>query len=456
MRMLCEHAIESRSAFQRGSVLVIVLWVTLGLVTLAIYFAHSMSLELKGAQNRVSSVAAEHAIHGARRYLGHLFTNNATNGVVPNLTGELPEFRVQGVPVGDSHYWLVGRGDLQTRVDLPVFGLIDENGKLNLNTATAEMLEALPRMTPELAGAIIDWRDEDSDSGEDGGAEDETYARLNPPRRAKNAPFETVDELRLVYGMTTEVLFGEDANLNGVLDPNENDGDLTLPYDNQDGRLDSGLFEYVTVYSQVPGTRADGSARVNITNQQGRQQLRTILSEQFGDDRANEILAAAGPGNIPSVLQFFVASGMTADEFVLIHTDISASNDPQPGLVNVNTAGEAVLACIPGIGLDHAPALVAHRAANPAALTSMAWVKDVLDGQAIAQAGRFLTDQSYQLTADVVALGEHARGLRRTRFVFDTSDGTPKILFRRDLTSLGWPLGPEVRREIQLAMETLR
>ena len=241
-----------------------------------------------------------------------------------------------------------------------------------------------------------------------------------------------------------------------MLDPNENYCDLSLPYDNQDGRLEPWLFEYVTVYSQVPGTRADGSARVNITNQQGRQQLRTILSEQFGDDRANEILAAVGPGNIPSVLQFFVASGMTADEFALIHTDIAASNNAQPGLVNVNTASEAVLACIPGIGLDYAPALVAYRASNPAALTSMAWVKDVLEDEVIQQAGRFLTDQSYQLTADIVALGEHERGIRRTRFVFDTSEGTPKVLFRRDLTPLGWPLGPEVRREIQFARETSR
>lgn len=438
-----------------GSVLVIVLWVTLGLVTLAIYFAHSMSLELKGAQNRVSAVAAEHAAHGARRYVTYMLTTYGTNGIIPNLTGNLTEFRVEGVPVGDSYFWLLGRGDVQLRLDRPVFGLVDENSKLNLNTATAEMLELLPRMTPELAAAIVDWRDEDTEPGE-GGAEDETYARLNPPRRAKNAPFETVDELRLVYGFTTEILLGEDTNLNGILDPNENDGDMSRPSDNQDGRLNPGLLEYVTVYSEVPATRADGSARVNITSQQGRQQLQTILSEQFGEDRANEIVAAAGGGNFDSVLEFYVASEMTADEFALIHTDISASDDPQPGLVNVNTASEAVLACIQGIGTDHAPTLVAYRAANPAVLTSMAWVKDAVDDSVISLAGAYLTDQSYQLTADVVALGEHARGLQRTRFVFDTSEGTPKILFRRDLTSLGWPLGQEVRREIQFAMETLR
>jgi len=60
--------------------------------------------------------------------------------------------------------------------------------------------------------------------------------------------------------MTTEILYGEDTNLNGVLDPNENDGDVSLPTDNRDGRLDAGLLEYVTVYTRQPNTGSDGSA----------------------------------------------------------------------------------------------------------------------------------------------------------------------------------------------------
>jgi hypothetical protein len=47
-----------------------------------------------------------------------------------------------------------------------------------------------------------------------------------------------VDEVRLVYGATLEILYGEDVNRNGILDPNENDGDVTLPLDNADGRID--------------------------------------------------------------------------------------------------------------------------------------------------------------------------------------------------------------------------
>ena len=50
---------------RRGSVLILVLWIAFGLVVLAIYFANSMSLELRAAQNRVATITAEHATTGA-------------------------------------------------------------------------------------------------------------------------------------------------------------------------------------------------------------------------------------------------------------------------------------------------------------------------------------------------------------------------------------------------------
>lgn len=440
---------------QEGTVLILVLWITFGLVVLAIYFANSMSMELRGAQNRTAILQAEHAATGAARYVTYILTTYGTNGIMPNLTQNLPDFRTAGVPLGEAYFWLLGRNDFSKLPEQPSFGLTDETSKLNLNTATLEQLQLLPDMTAQFAAAIIDWRDTDSEPTENG-AEDETYARLTPPRRTKNAPFETVEELRLVYGATLQLLYGEDTNLNGILDLNENDGDKSPPSDNSDGRLNSGILEYVTVYTRQPSTRADGSARVNISTPQGRQQLRQVLTDRLGEDRSGELMSNLGGGNIPSVLQFYVISRMTADEFAAIHTDIAASTNTQEGLVNVNTASEAVLACLPGIGVEHAPALVAFRAANPSILNSMAWVAGVLEQEGIAQAGRFLTDQAYQFTADIAAVGASGRGFNRTRFVFDTSEGTPKVLLRRDLTSIGWPLGSAVRAEIQFAKENQR
>ncbi len=104
-------------------------------------------------------------------------------------------------------------------------------------------------MTEEFAAAIVDWRDADDDVTA-GGAESQIYAQKSPAYAAKNAAFESIEELALVNGATREILYGEDANLNGVLDPNEDDGEKTLPADNADGKLDAGMLAYVTVFSR--------------------------------------------------------------------------------------------------------------------------------------------------------------------------------------------------------------
>ncbi len=464
-----------------GSVLIIVLWVAFGLVSLALYFASSMTFELRAADNRVASIEAGQAIAGAARYVSNILATAQVPGTLPDRTTYLYE----AVPVDDTYFWLIGRPDQQVAQDEPVFGLVDEASKLNLNTATLEMLEMLPNMTPELAAAIIDWRDSDSDPS-DGGAESDLYERLNPPYRCKNANFESVDELRLVYGMNLDYLFGEDANLNGVLDPNEGDGDLSPPNDNSDGWLNAGLLEYVTVYSAEPTTRTNGEPRINV-NSTNQQDLATLLQDTFGADRANQILQQLGvPGgdggagnvggnqdqpdgggnasgtsnSIGSVLEFYMKSGMTSDEFAQIEYDITAStNSPVAGLVNVNTASEAVLACIPGIGLENAGTLVAHRLANQASLSyapSLAWVAEVLEGTNALQAGPYLTGHSYQFTADIAAVGHYGRGYQRVRYVFDTSDGMPRIVYRQDLTHLGWALGREVRDDLKLLANNQR
>ena len=430
----------------RGSVLVLVLWVALGVVSLTLYFAHTMSFELRASDNRVAAAAADGAIEGALAYVGSVLDNLDEAGKAP----EIETYESEEVPIGESLFWLIGREeDLRSR-NRPYFGLVDEASKLNLSTATAEMLEMLPGMTAELAAAIVDWRDTDSDPSPNG-AESDVYGRLRPAYRCKNGPFESLGELRLVNGMTLELLFGEDLNLNGILDANENDGDASLPYDNRDGRLDPGLFEYVTIWSREPNTRSDGSPKINI-NTAGREELLSLLQQNLGAARADEIIMALRTGgNVTSLLEFFVRSGMTAEEFAEIASDITATTESfRDGLINVNTASEQVLACIPGVGTEKAGSLVAYRQANRGKLGSIAWVAEVLDVASIVQAGRFITTQSYQFTADVAALGPFGRGYRRVRAVFDTSDGSAKMVYRQDFSLSGWALGSYVREQLEL------
>ena len=100
-----------------------------------------------------------------------------------------------------------------------------------------------------------------------------------------------------------------------------------------------------------------------------------------------------------------------------------------------------------------------YRQLNPNNLASIAWVADALgqnspDALNALAAGDFLTTQSYQCAADIAALGPHGRGYRRVRLILDTSSGTPQIVYRQDLTHLGWALGKEVRQTWLLAKGT--
>jgi hypothetical protein len=64
----------------------------------------------------------------------------------------------------------------------------------------------------------------------------------------------------------------------------------------------------------------------------------------------------------------------------------------------------------------------------------------------------YLTGQSYQVSADVAAVGRHGRGYRRERVVIDTSDADKgaQIIYRRNLAPLGWALGRDVRQTLAL------
>jgi type II secretory pathway component PulK len=159
-------------------------------------------------------------------------------------------------------------------------------------------------------------------------------------------------------------------------------------------------------------------------------------------------------------LAFYAKSGMTATEFALVGTNLTTTSGTYVnGRVNVNTASAVVLACLLGGDTGAAQQLVNYRQSNPYNLTSIAWIIDALgqsypDAVQALEAGDYITTQSYQFTADIAALGPYGRGYRRVKFIFDTSDGTPKIIYRQDLTHLGWALGKEVRQNWVLAKAT--
>lgn len=94
------------------------------------------------------------------------------------------------------------------------YGLVDENSKININTASMSVIERFFKSAigldegeaQELAASIVDWRDSDSElSIPLGSAEDSYYRNLRYAYEAKDADFDVLDEVLLVKGMTEEI-----------------------------------------------------------------------------------------------------------------------------------------------------------------------------------------------------------------------------------------------------------
>ena len=88
------------------------------------------------------------------------------------------------------------------------YGLTDEDRRINLNTAPAEVLQRLCQLVGlseeeaiSVAASIEDWRDED-DHERSGGAESLYYRSLSQGYDCKNGPVENLEELLLIRGVS--------------------------------------------------------------------------------------------------------------------------------------------------------------------------------------------------------------------------------------------------------------
>jgi DNA uptake protein ComE-like DNA-binding protein len=427
-------------------VLIITLWIVAGLAAMALTFGHAVVFGNRISANVLAERQAEEAIAGARRYVLVVLKANETAGDIPDSETYSAE-----LTIGNARAWLLDRPTAGA-TDL-TYGLQDEASKLNLNTATAEMLEALPGMTEDLAAAIIDWRDEDNTPG-DGGAEDETYSRKEPDYQTKNSDFETVEELILVNGMTLDLLLGKDHNQNGIVEDSEEEASAANSTTRFSELNDFGLINFLTVHSEEANTDPDGQARINI-NERNTSQLSQTLAKYLEQSKATSVIEKtnAGRKTYTSLVEFFLSSGLSAEDFALIDDYLSVSKEETlSGLVNVNTASTTVLACLPGLDETTAAKLVSYRLANSEKLTSIAWIVEALEKNETAlEVGPYLTTRTNRYAADIAAVGQNGRGFKRFFMVIDTSGDEPAVIFRRERTGYGWCLGSATRTELAAA-----
>jgi type II secretory pathway component PulK len=429
------------------------MWLVAILTLLLYAFLADMQVEYSLAGGYADQKKAEQLAWSAIEYGCATLANDTTKfQTLSDQTWSNDPNRFFEIPLGDGAFslWHPTYNDTAPAM----WGMEDEASKINLNTATRQMLLNLPLswMTEQIADSIIDWRDADSNPGPSG-AEDSYYQGLNPPYGCKNQPFESIEELLYVAGVTQEALYGRDQNLNGINDPGEQDSA---------NHPDPGLFGLVTVWSVDKNQTEAGTPRVDINtvtppiltlagfNPPEITALTTHRLQRGPFPTIAHLLGQPSKG-IPAVL--------TAPRFKVLADRCAVSTAPTiPGLVNVNTAPLQVLVALPGMTQEIANKIVQQRGSSPTTLSSIGWLTDVMSPEQLQGIANLITCRSYQFRLHAVgrigtpyssgpssggALPERPGAIKRMMAVFDKlATPSPRLVYWKDMTKLGMPYDP--------------
>lgn len=465
-RVVCSGPCGSRT-WRKGAIFITTLWITLILTALVLVFARSMHVELIASANRSMETKVDAIELGAEQYV--LAQVDDTNGDASYITSA----PAQAIQVGDGYFWIIRPDALD--VNNYDYGIEDEASKLNINTTASAQLMILPNMTQDVTDSIFDWRSATPAANQ--GAQSSYYETLPNPYHAKGAPFDTVEELLLVKGMTMDLLYGADKNHNGVIDQSEQAAGGNLPTFGGVSSPIRGIFPYVTCFTIEPNTDGTGAPRVNVNGAQaaapapaantgvstgGSTARATANADPTTAIRNALTTAGVSSGDVTSIMQryqsarkpftsvfdFAQKTGMSQQDLALAIDKLTTSTaQTTQGLVNVNTAPEAVLMCLPGLEQGDADQIIAQRAS--ADITNMAWLMKALTPQKLAPIAGQITGRSYIYSADIVAVSHDGRSFKRVRIVVDGRNSPPQIIYRRDLTSSGWPLPQQIRDQLR-------
>lgn len=385
--MFRRHTLIPSHHRKAASVLVGVLWCVVLLSAVVLGILHTSSIDLMAGHYQTDQIQARYlALAGIEKAkaLLHQSELDRRRAGVP-FTAELfnapASFR-------DVH---LGRGTF--RVVRPprdeesgnlVYGVSDEEGRLNANVADASEIGKIVGMTPDVAAAIVDWRDSDN-TVTPGGAEIDYYASLNPPYRPRNAPFETIRELLMVRGIRSDLLLGTPEPSSPTTESVDAAGSpptvgSSAPDFKAETLTEGGWAALLTVHSSSENLDASGLARVNVQTADeatltGVHGITPEIARAIMAHRQRNTLRSitdlldvppAAPGNNSN--RAIVSGGQkVVDERLLkeladhLTTEEEAESE---GTVNLNTAGVEVLQCLPGMTRALAQAIVSHRNAN--------------------------------------------------------------------------------------------
>lgn len=203
------------SRAKRGSVLIAVLWSLFFLAALALVINISVTPQLGlAARLRDRAIVRYLAKAGVQRAIIEVRADETEEYDALNEPWNGHEEAFKEIVLADDGYFTLEYSlpADESGISEKRYGLIDEERKINVNRVSGDVLKRFfeiaadmsSREAAGIADAIVDWRDEDDEPSENG-VENSYYESLENGYPCKNAPFEVLEELRLVKGVTQEV-----------------------------------------------------------------------------------------------------------------------------------------------------------------------------------------------------------------------------------------------------------
>jgi general secretion pathway protein K len=198
--------------------------------------------------------------------------------------------------------------------------LVDESGKINLNRADENALRRIfsnlgveELLREVLIDSIMDWRDQD-DLHRTNGAENDYYQSLVPAYTAKNGPFDSIEDLLWVKGVTANLYYGYAGS--GTSDR---------------GAPRSGLREMFSVDSPIDrvNLRTAAAPVIHVLLGIPLEKCQAFVEERtkLGDKTLADLLPLLGVGSGDAALQMFI---FTNPSVVTVEAEGYPSGSRQP------------------------------------------------------------------------------------------------------------------------------
>ncbi len=323
LRARRKHSVR-RSRCQGGIALIIVLWILTLLTLIASSFVHAMRTEINIVGNTVTRAKLEAAANaGVHRAILEII--------------KPPQMPDRWNTTGTPQPWLFNGQVVQVAI-------LDESGKIDINAGNEALMRGLFRSqgaTEEEAAvlmeAILDWRDADS-LKRPRGAEEAEYAAAGLAYKPANATFQSIEELRLVLGMTPALyrrlaplitIYARQAGINSQIAPRDV---LRAIPGATDQQIDEYLKQRELAHTNKQPIPAFAPASIYPSFGNGVMNVRVEASSEDGSSFVREavVLRLPFPKRSYTFLRWQEGSAVTA------------SNSPQDNPVSTNSGAGRV------------------------------------------------------------------------------------------------------------------